>query len=363
MTMEQQPSSSARKPQIRVSEVPKLVLDGFLQGTPAKEMERIFNAGRTTSPGGTYFGYELKRSGPMAPKGTWRFSYTHDGFLMSYAMRIAYRTKGPDGKQLILVNGDGAPTKATNEFMRQLRRALVERNYDMTKVDTVIHAHAFIPFSVLQQAHISPRDVRVIATTPDRVEEKTEPPSAGYPTGRVVYHHYLGETLFTSGERVFVCGLDRNDDPSRRMFYMCQIPVKGTKSLWPETVDEALAMLRPEGLPESALRQGEWFFVPVPEYSPPSNAYRMKGATPIISDHVEEQQRARLEDGSIAPGVAARGRRHVATSMALDGSVFAKGLVRDAEHTTLKLGGVWHRVVKNLAVEGWRYTQKGIQVD
>lgn len=345
-----------------------LVLTHYLARTPSARLQKTFDLARTKQPQGTYFGYDMRRAGPMAPQGTRRISYDDAGRLWSYNMLLAQRTTGPDGELLILVNGDGAPTPATGQHMRALWDKLRKGAERVSKPPTVLVPHAFIPFSVLAQARVDVRDVEVLATTPDRVEKKkvkirskTRQDRTGGRDWAWSYDHYLGETLFAARGRVFVCGLDRNDPGRNRMFFMCQIPA-GTRR--PRSVDEALRRLRPKGLPSDALRQGEWFFVPKPNYKPdfedPSVHKGLR--VPIVSDEVDEQLRV-LEQKSQGLRLARDGR-HVASSLVVNGAVYAKGRVTDNEHAKLTLGPIWHKVVKNLAVEGWRYEAKnGVRVD
>ena len=346
-------------------DVPTTVLDHYLAGTDEELLTLVFNQSKTKSPQGMYFGYEMRRNGPMAHQGTWRYSYG-SGFLFSYNMKIAFRTTY-SGKPFVLVNGDGAPTKATNDFMASLRGKLNPRGWEARR-----HRwrslgppvpHAFIPFSVLDQARIKPEEVTVLATTLDRttrVKAKIKNRESGLWEDGFRTRHFLGETLFLARGKVFVCGLDRGDDPSKRMFYMCQIPVPAERKHWPKTVDEALALLRPEGLPKNSKRQGEWFFVPQAKYKPVEGVGRRGRRIPILTDEAPVQVRHILDDGTVHPStVSGRASRHVASSLLVNGAVYAKGIVTDAEHSTLRLGPVWHKVVKNLAIEGWRYVPTG----
>lgn len=251
-------------------------------------------------------------------------------FIYSYSMKLAYRTR-VDGKPIFIVNGDGAPSATTNKHQHTLQLALTGE------------PHAYIPFSQLERIHTRVDDIEIIATTPALVKTEDFINAKGEKRTRTV--HYLGETLFKAGRHLYVCGLDRNDNPANRMFYMCRLP----SSLKPKTVDEALEGLRPSDVPKGSPRQGEWFFVP--------SIIKLKPdlkKTPIW--HAASKKQSNV----ITPST-----RHVAQEMAfaLD-CVYVRGTIKDDEHDTLKLGKVWHRVVKNLAVEGWRYVaEKGVRVD
>jgi hypothetical protein len=324
------------------------VIEHYLLGTPPEKLTSIFKKHAVRDPG-MWFGSPITRDGPMAREGTYQYSYDGDT-LYSYAMPIAYKTT-KDGKVFVILNGDGAPTKMTNRFMGSVRLRLVGGIWSApgrTNNPRAIE-HAFIPFSVLSQARIKPEEVRVLSTTPDREE-----PRVRMVKGKKIKYtvHFLGETLFEARGKYFVCGLDRNDNPIKRMFYMCQIPVPDPAEP-PENVDEALLRLRPEGLPKTAKRQGEWYFVPKKTWKPPRPSIRVTQKNePLTSDQalVQGQQM----------GSRQRESRHVVSTLILaDGAVYAKGNVRDAEHSMLRLGQTWHKVVKNLAVVGWRYVPTG----
>lgn len=342
--------------------VDETVLDHWLAGTDPAKLDTVFNAGKTKSRQGTYFGYHMRREEALAPKGTPRFSYDAKGFLYSYEMPIALRMTHK-GKTFVLVNGDGAPSPATNKFMRQMRDRLSKWGWDKpNQPPETLVPHGFVPFSVLEQARIRPEEVRVLATTPDKIQRRKVRTKRNEKGWRWSWSHTLGECLFEARGKVFVCGLDRNDSPSKRMFYMCQIPVPKDPKKWPKTVDAALERLRPEGLPQRAKRQGEWFFVPKPRYQPdPEDPKTLQGnRVPIVSEEPEDQA-SFFRDGQWDPsGVdPSRRNRHVASSLVVNGAVYAKGLITDAEHTALRLGSVWHKVVKNNAIEGWRYVPTG----
>ena len=331
-------------------------LEHFFAGTPATLLHAVFN--RNVASGG-WFGGGLRRGGPIADAGEWQFWYDDDGVFYSYKMPLAQWVKNTSGEKTLLVNGDGAPTVRTAHHQRVLRDALVKREWRNHRWHTgpTLVPHALVPFSVLERAGIRPENVVITATTEERnlrrqVWRKNE---EGVMEKMWVSVHFLGETLFTNSAtgRVYVCGLDRNDDPNKRSFYLAEVPVDG--SAYPSTVDEALMLLRPAKLSRSAKRQGEWFFVPVKSYKKP----KIEGAVvyakrvPIVEEDAEKQR-----DGMHA-GASFRQDRHVATEMVVNGAVYVRGMIRDAEHTALKLGKTWHKVVKNRAVAGWRYVSEG----
>jgi hypothetical protein len=324
------------------TEIEPSIIANYFAKTPVALVQPLCNRNRVSWTG------DVRRNGPQANVGALRLTYSEDGYLYSYSMPLCLRTKGPKGEDFILVNGDGSPSPQTTKHMGLMREFLVERG----SPPKILQAHAYIPFSVLERASIRPEHVLILDTTPDR-EIKQRIRRKNRDTGemeeRLQRVHFLGETYFKNvrSGRHYVCGLDRNDDPNKRSFYLAEIP---RSEVMPTTVDEALEALRPPGLPKKALRQGEWFFVPTSKKFTKKTATLLK-RTAIVSADPKEQEEAATRD--------LRQRRHVPTRLALNGAVYAKGFVRDAEHDTLVLGDIWHRVVRNLAPNGWRYVPTG----
>lgn len=286
--------------------------------------------------------------------------------LVSYG-HFDLAVRKADG-QLIL-NGDNAPTVTSRKQQRELRSSLGGRQA------------CLLPFSALEAARVEPSDVNIVATTSDRqiVKWKACKCDKSWHQQESEYirllgdgtherkhvAHFLGETLFTVGGLVreaqyFVCGLDRNDDPSKRHFYLARLP----EGAAPTTVDEALETLKPPGLPEEGwLRQGEWFFVPRPDVKAKVDeknilvkethvGYQgLKPGVPIITANVDRVRDMYWDSWE----VRSRARRHRATRMYVNGAVYVSGMVRDEEHTPLKLGNgkTWYQVVRNLSEGSW----------
>lgn len=343
------------------------IANDFVQRKPIKK--RLLSIVRESKGGGAWGGYYKHELYPRT--GAARFSYDEHGVLWSYeAMQLARWL--PDGT--LLVNGDEGPSKTTKKQQREMREAI--KRHKPAKV-------ALVPFSALWAARVDPRDVEIVDVTPDReIEQLRVCQSAKCPEAGTMHKHphkvhFLGETLFRVKRQrwsdkantyvdvydYFVSGLDRNDDPARRNFFLAQLPA--TRHA-PKTVDAALALLRPKGVPEDALRQGEWFLVPAPDkkFKPDqtikdvksvakSNSEDLKAGVPIVSDDAKEQFE-RIKNGGWS--MHARHERHRATRMVCIGAVYVSGMMRDAEHGALKLGDgkTWHKVVKNRAVGGWR---------
>lgn len=329
--------------------------------------------------GGLYAATGTKRlSVDIQPYGTILVSYER--------FHLGFRGTDRDGNVTLIINGDNGASVTTRKQQSELRRAASSVT------------HSVVPFSALQAARVSLDAFQLVATTPDtqrpvwkRCKHEnchlhTEGSTAWQKVekdGSTVYEHpdysswrpakngahefetsvhFLGETLFRDRyrNRYYVCGLDRNDDPRKRHFYLAQLP----QGVTPTSVDEALASLRPANLPEGALRQGEWFFVPV-GIKPgkdgqliretPTSPYgdpKPKPGVPIVTND-PDQMREHLERASW--DLVTRARRHRATRMYVNGKVYVSGMVRDAEHTALKLGDgkSWYEVVRNLSTGSW----------
>lgn len=314
---------------------------------------------------------KLKRTFVAQANGRDRMSYKDFTTLLSYEhWAIAKRLK--DGT--ILLNGDRAPSPTTAKQMSAARSAASR------------YRHALVPFAALSGAGLRPEDVEVVAMTTDKTIRKwvkvTEKraKNTGWPKRQredgeweiEIQQHFLGETLFKVGKDYFVTGLDRNDDPRRRNFFLAKLP-------WgrPKTVDEALEMLRPKGIPENALRQGEWFLTPVEKinlnkgkvvklHRRPWETSRVQPGVPLESDRAKDAlnrvEKVKLVGKVIADSgeealVAASSRqgRHVATRMFINGAVYVSGMLRDTEHGSLKLGDgkTWYKVTRNRSKGSW----------
>lgn len=345
------------------------IANDFIQRKPINR--RLLQVVRERVSGG-FWGMTSRHN--LYPRdGAARFSYDEAGVLWSYeAMELACWL--PDGT--LLVNGDAGPSLRTRDHQRELRDAI--KRHEVAVV-------ALVPFSAMRSARIDWRthSFQIIATTPDREIEQLQicRNKKCSEAGALHRHphkvHFLGETLFSvkrahwdekrngyvSRYDYFVSGLDRNDDPKRRNFFLAQLPASRSA---PKTVDEALALLRPKGVPEDVPRQGEWFLVPAPEkkFKPDqiikdvksvakSNSEDLKAGVPVVSDDSKEQYE-RIKNGGWS--MYSRRDRHRATRMVCNGDVFVSGMLRDAEHGPLKLGDgkTWFKVVKNRAVGSWR---------
>lgn len=264
----------------------------------------------------------------------------------------------------LLINGDNGPSKTTRAQQADLRRALKK----FPNIRT-----GLVPFTALRAAFLDFNNIHLVDTTPDRIEELVEVctrKNCGYyhdeKDGKRVHRrsqHFLGETLFRVEENLYVSGLDRNDNPHRRNFFLAKLP-KTKKKV--KTVDEALAALRPSGLPETTIRQGEWFLVPEPDKKFKSDQIikSVKEVTkeyttdtapgiPLLSASADEQYETSKNAGYL--GTFRANRHRVSRMVCNGGHVYVQGIMRDASHGPLKLGDgkTWFRVVKNLSTGSW----------
>lgn len=297
------------------------ICEAFLRGTPWDNVPKKFKKKTKATPGGWGgFNRDLQ-----PPDGTLCLSY-QGRQLMSYEHWDLAWICGNH----VVVNGDAAPSKRTDIQ----RRALFEA------IKVVGMPSATIPFTTLREAVVDPKHINVMDVKQDFTITRTR-----VIKGEVVSRelHFLGECLFEDlrGNR-YLSGLDRNDDPQKRMYYLCRLPTLP----FVKTVDEALESLRPDYVRVGTPRQGEWFFVPQPGLK-----LKSTGKYAIVSD---------MADGQWNDLRRLHSRRHVASSLALySGGVYVKGTVTDAEHSMLRLGSVWHKVEANRAIQGWRYEGKG----
>lgn len=302
------------------------VANAFCKGEKVKRSWYTKVAGQGAFPNAPLFSNPGVIRMSINDDGTMLYSYEHWVLACRYVDR--------KGRVTILINADKGPSKTTEKQQRDLISAASQ------------HRRCLLPFSALRAAGLQPQhlfEIELLDTTADRV---IETPTA---TG-VRRQHFLGETLFKHQDDVYVCGLDRNDDPARRNFYLARLP---TRSRPPKTVEEALLRLRPRRLPDTAIRQGEWFLVPEEGKRVPkekllkAEEYKLRKGFPILSDVPEEQVREFRR--------VWRENRHVATRMYLNGSVYVSGMLRDTEHGNLKLGDgkTWYKVVRNLAGASW----------
>lgn len=297
------------------------ICEAFLRRIPWDNVPKKFKKTTKATKGG-WGGFNRNL---QPPNGTLCLSY-QTRQLMSYEHWDLAWICG----NYVVVNGDAAPSKRTD----------IQRRALFAAIRVVGVPSATIPFTTLREAGIEPKYVGVRDVNPDFTITRTRM-IKGEKVERKV--HFLGECLFSDlDSKRYLSGLDRNDDPEKRMYYLCMLP----STPYVDKVGAALEALRPAHVPVGTPRQGEWFFVPQPEMK--VKVTRADVGTPVVSDLAIDQVES--------SGAHERQNRHVVRYMAFEGdSVFVKGDVRDDEHSTLRLGQVWHKVVRNRSPAGWRY--------
>jgi hypothetical protein len=292
-------------------------------------------------------------NGRLSPTyGCYRFSHGGNRLWSYERFKVGIRLTDKVGP-CIIINADDGPSKMTRQHQSELRAAVNEAKI----------RHAYLPFSTLASAGISPEGIQIVHITNDKNLSTIKKDKNGneYTSNT----HFLGETLFRHsyfGNKsiYYVSGLDRNDNPSKRNFYLARLIGRKFK-----TVDEALDSLRPKNVPKDSLRQGEYFFVPVninvkkdlvcSSYTLFENVNK---GIPIISDDGEILS-TELYGSFMYNALSRRKGRHVATRIFIDKkNVYASGMVRDIKHSALKLGDgkQWFKVVRNTADGSWGAT-------
>ncbi len=148
-----------------------------------------------------------------------------------------------------------------------------------------------------------------------------------------------------------------------------------------KTVREAILALRPEGVEQprerkklfkrhtkSYVRQGEWFFIPVPDLQVPGHMilkhepirrgrnqphicqelYRTGGETVVVCPH--RPNGITLNEWEKQGGLTAHRKEYrycLPQTMQRNATAYVRGKVRHPDHATIVLHG-WHRVVGNL---------------
>lgn len=379
----------------------RYIVEQFMKKQPIDE--RVFPRISNPSGNGGYAAYSNSAWGG-GPR-----MFVSDNGKVLYSYRQSFPiAEWVSGGMYLIANADWSPSQDTTHHQRLVR--------DIAKEQGI--TPALIPYEVLRAPGIRPASIQIVATTPDndvpwtrrdkcRGEGCSNCRHFGKPNKQGVHlrkgtRHYLGEVLFIVEEhipgsgnlwqkRYFVCGLDRNDDPRLQKFFLARLPLKTR----PKTVDEALAALMPDFMPEDAKRQGEWFFQPVEaKLQRQLNKMSSRYKVPVVSAD-PAVQRAQLTTAEIVKkiplsygektqdgrsfgrrvktdGLAWKrndereartkgfrmGRHCAEREIITDEGVFVRGKVQDREHDVLDLGKTWHWVVRNLADGSWSMPER-----
>lgn len=125
----------------------------------------------------------------------------------------------------------------------------------------------------------------------------------------------------------FLVGIDESS------YFISQLPKLVT------SVDEAHEVLKPAGLGNNYLRQGEWFFVPVTD-------------SPVVEDLDARLRRSLKRHNSATLGGLERRSSHRGITVTAYGGRYAIGPIvdtRNGHHKRLMLNG-WHKVMRNTEV-------------
>jgi hypothetical protein len=184
---------------------------------------------------------------------------------------------------------------------------------------------------------------------------------------------HVGEKMSdgTTEKSKFLCGHDE------RHWFVAAIPEKERVT----TIKDAKEALKPKELPKFRdwYRQGEWFFVPRPEFHLPrgaatthnealvrrtrdgrggkahyaSEAYRHGGVSVYFNQKHAPQgfTKTEYEEWKEKNPKEAKITEHAWRQMVRDAKVYVRGEVRHPDHATLKLGTVWHEVLQNREAE------------
>ena len=126
---------------------------------------------------------------------------------------------------------------------------------------------------------------------------------------------------------------------------------------YPSNIEKAFECLKPSKIAEAqrsgvkVVRQGEWFFIPVPNFNPPKEGIVFKKES---IERIDSWSRRRFTISGINPHIADELIRIPVldedSNNLIDEIVYARGKVRHQEHSTVEFD-VWHRVYRNLEIK------------
>lgn len=213
-----------------------------------------------------------------------------------------------------------------------------------------------IPFSSLERAGIHIPSIEIIDKEQSKyvqVERKVDGEKV------MIDEHLMGSTLFKTGERYFLSGIDETAKDLWNGFFLTELVRPATsvedayESLKPGIVKEVEIINSSFKNPIEVLRQGEYFFIKVTDEKvlaelkiAEKNGSAMKGQA---LKHYNADKNRSLDTWEF------RNSRHVVTRYAeVFGDSYAKGTCRHVagEHRMLKLDG-WHLVIENTQKQSW----------
>ena len=150
-----------------------------------------------------------------------------------------------------------------------------------------------------------------------------------------------------TAERCFLLGHDTDGNH----VFISMLPTKAS------SVIDAHNILLPDGVPKGSLRQGEFFFIPAPEFDPGEaiKVERNLGLWTVVG--TRKQAKGRGFWGGYQHQIS----DHTATELAVDwvnGVQYARTSVKNTRHAPLDLA-IWHKAVPNNEVPNPRPAGRG----
>lgn len=191
--------------------------------------------------------------------------------------------------------------------------------------------------------------------------------------------HLLLMAKIRNEKKKFLCGYDE------RHFFSCAIPETASVS----TVLQAKQALKPENLVDTEIkggiktknlhkrhrkikqgtihRQGEFFFIPLPNFKPPSGSLTIihknepmsRGGKPHMAQYLYREGGTKVyvcrqhPNGMVEKNYQEflktnkEAKEYRWNTRVRDPDVYVKGKINHDDHKTLNLGDVWHQVVLN----------------
>lgn len=264
---------------------------------------------------------------------------------------------------------------------RKIAYGHVNHNRSVTPIQTALsRKHLMIPFTVFEQADLDITKFEVIERgSEETVEVEIEEWNhyRGEKTKRIEKRHFTGATLFKVDGKTYLFDIDRREI-KHKIFnpFLVQL----TKSA--KTIAEAYEILKPEDVKRAekaglkVLRQGEWFFIPAPKFSPPKlnetekllaviggsrwgTEQSIKRVFQKDAKNLEKKAQAAFEK-SVKPIQLRAGQNRpnsVETGIVLNGETFVTGTIEHdgREHAPLKLTG-WYQAVPNTSTRSFTIT-------
>jgi hypothetical protein len=256
-----------------------------------------------------------------------------------------------DGKQVIIGN-----SSALGLIGRKMAWGKEKLNRGETEIQKFLGLNnvPMIPFSVFQQAHLDIKKMRIIERGPEETAKRKDfvyDKKKKENVHKIVEVHFTGATLFEVDGNYFLFDIDRREQ-EHGIFnpFLVKLPSKA------KSIEDAYELLKPlkvlqaeaDGL--TVLRQGEWFFIPVPKAFQSLEPDRdgRTGDDQIVGRGENAIRRLELRAGRNRPNYADEGIEKL-------GYVRGKIMHSGREHADLVINS-WHEAVPNTAIESFTIT-------